>query len=133
MKTRFVTPLSLLILIATTSCQQLTKPDQSALEKMPVIEFGQTIPEKGEFILHFPAGQLIPVATSVKGTAFAQIDKHTLNVALKQDIYNYKNWVSFDRIYWQASEDVLDFHFNLRIPNYFQPQSGAMELEFNLK
>lgn len=125
--------ISLLALAELTGCQQLTKPDPQQLERMPVIEFGQTVPDNGEFVLHFPRDQPIPVTAYIKGNAFSQGDEKTLTVVLQRDIYNYREWVSFDRTHWQYSPDVVDFSFNLQIPDYFNPHPGRMGFQFNLK
>jgi hypothetical protein len=112
----------------------LHKPTAETLGKVPTVEFGQTAPATGDFILHFPAGKPIPITASVSGSALAQADQKTLTVTLKKDIYTYKEWVSFDRNTWQKSGDVLGFNLNIQVPSPEHPNPpGLMEMRVDLK
>jgi hypothetical protein len=68
------------IFIATTICIALTAcagmpPNANELAAVPIIKFGQPIPQGKDYILHFPAGTPLPVSTLVGGDLFEKDDQ----------------------------------------------------------
>jgi len=122
-----------LALVGLGGCASLQKPTTETLGAIPVVQFGEAVPAGGDFILHFPAGKPIPVVATIKGSAFSQEAESTLNVTLKQDIYAYKQWVSFDRKTWQRGDDALGFNVEIKIPSPEHPKPGLMRLQVDLK
>ncbi len=117
--------------IAGCSTMRKTSPD--SLRGIPVVEFGNQVPELKDFILYFPAGKPIPVVTSIKGSALAQEAENTQTVALKKSLYAYKKWVSFDGQNWVLGEDVLSINADIKIPSVEHPRPGLLKLQVDLK
>jgi hypothetical protein len=126
-------PFAVSALIGLGGCASLQTPAAESLAGIPVVEFGETPPAKGDFILYFPAGKVIPVVSSIKGSALAREAEATLNVTLKKGIYAYKQWASLDRKTWQPGDAVLDFDVDIKIPGPEHPQPGVMKIQVNLK
>ncbi|HEY5682167.1 MAG TPA: hypothetical protein VIR61_00640 [Sulfuricaulis sp.] len=124
--------LAMTILPGITSCTIQEKPTYDTFNIVPVIEFGNDVPAKGEFILYFPAGKPIPVVASIKGNALSQEAENTLIFKLKNDIYAYRDWVSFDRKTWVSGGETIDFNIEVKIPGPAHPKPGVMKLQMNL-
>lgn len=116
-----------------SGCATLFKPSVETLNKLPVIEFGETAPAHQEYILHLPSGKPIPMVASVLGTALVKADEKTLKVSLKKDIYAYKDWVSFDRKTWQKANEALNINVDIRVPSPEYPNPGAMKIQVDFK
>lgn len=125
--------LALLAALSLPGCASLTTPTTASLKNVPVVQFGDPVPKNGDFILHFAAGQPIPVVTSITGSALAKSDERTLHVTLARDIYAYKHYVSFDDIHWQPAKQALGFHVEIKIPSPGHPEAGKMALRVDLK
>lgn len=122
---------SLLIL---TGCASLTPPTAQSLSKIPVIKFGEHAPEKQPFVLWYPAGINIPMNTSVTGSLLEKTDAYTLNVKLKQDVYVYQHWASFDGKTWHQANTMIDSKLLFNLPGEKDGTSpGNLSTEFNLK
>ncbi len=126
-------PLAMALLAGLGGCASLQKPTTESLDAIPVVRFGETVPAKGDFILHFPAGKPIPVVTIIKGSAISKEAESTLNITLKKDIYAYKRWVSFDRKTWQRDDEALGFNVEIKIPGPEHPKPGLIRLQVDLK
>jgi len=129
---RFLSYLLASVLVGVSGCASLQTPSAESLQSVPVVEFGDAVPA-GDFILHFTAGKPIPVVASVTGTALAQEAESTMRVALKQDIYAYKQWVSFDRTTWVHSDKALGFRLELKVPSPEYPKPGVLKLQVDRK
>ena len=70
---------------------------------------------------------------SIGGNLFEETAEEILNVTLRDDIYTYKEWISFDRKTWVKGKDVLDTKFEIKIPGYEYPRPGFMKLQMDLK
>ena len=116
-----------------TGCTVQEKPTPDTFITVPVVEFGDDVPAKGEFILYFPAGKPIPVVASIKGNALSQEAENNLIIKLKKDIYAYKDWVSFDRKTWLSGSEAMDFNLEVKIPGPAHPEPGVMKMQINLK
>ncbi|MDH3310260.1 MAG: hypothetical protein OEM48_08590 [Gammaproteobacteria bacterium] len=125
--------LAVTILMGITGCTVQEKPTPDTFINVPVVEFGNEVPAKGEFILYFPAGKPIPVVASIKGNALSLEAENTLIFKLKNDIYAYRDWVSFDRKTWVSGGETIDFNLEVKIPGPTHPKPGVMKLLMNLK
>ena len=125
--------LALLVTLSLAGCASLRPPSAASLRNIPVVQFGEPVPKSGDFILHFAAGQPIPVVASITGTALAKSDIQTLHVRLKHGIYAYKKYVSLDDVHWQPANQVLGFHVEIAIPGPSHPEAGKIALEVDLK
>lgn len=108
-------------------------PTAATLDKLPVVDFGKPVPANGDYILHFTAGKPIPTQVEIGGNLFQQPARHTLTVKLKQDIYSYKNWISYDKQHWVSGRDALAVKMNVKIPGYTYPHPGHIRLDLSQK
>lgn len=109
------------------------QPSQSEIQALPVIQLGDAIPKNGEYILYFPAGKKITTTAEIKGDIFERVASKPLSVALKRDIYSYKNWLSYDKLTWLSDKDVLAVRLELNLPSYYYPHSGNITLQVSEK
>lgn len=136
---KLTTPAALtLIAISLVGCSGMMPPKAKDMAQIPVIRFGDDAPTNKEFVLLYPAGMSLPVSASVSGTLLAQSDSTTLHVATKQDVYAYKQWVSFDGKTWQRSDKVIGGKFEITVPGTGSDgidgkSPGKLSAEFNLK
>lgn len=136
---KFTKPIALtLIAVSLVGCSGMMPPKAKDMAQIPIVRFGDDAPAGKEFALLYPAGMSLPVNASVSGTLLAQSDKATLHVTLKQDVYAYKQWVSFDGKTWQRSDKVIGVKIELTVPgtgkNGMDGKSpGNLGTEFNLK
>lgn len=122
----------LLTLMALMGCA--TQPPTSAeMNSIPVVKFGDPIPDKENYVLHFPAGQAIPTNISVQGNIFSKNKYQRLDMALIKDIYSYKNWISFDGKNWLDGQKILETRIVIKIPGYGHPEPGIIEIKMNEK
>lgn len=118
---------------ALTACA-LLPPSSESMSRLPVVRYGQTAPADGQFILHYPAGAPLPVETRLHGSLLEQEARGELTVRIKRDVYVYKNWASLDGKHWQASNQLIGGHFEIRVPGDKDARNpGMMRAEFNLK
>lgn len=132
------------ILLATlpplllSACAGLGGPSPEEIARLPVVTFGQPAPANAEFVLRYPAGADLPVSTKVSGNLFTKTDEGTLKLRLKQDIFVYRNQVSFDGLQWATGSDKVGGKFWFTLPGdkngKRDAQSpGELAAEFNLK
>lgn len=107
--------------------------DQARLAKLPVVEFGNPVPANNDFILHFPAGKTIPTNVEIGGNLIVKPAQRVLKVKLKQDIYSYKKWMSYDKQHWVPARDALVIKLAAKIPGYQYPRPGYIKLELSKK
>lgn len=120
-------------LLVLSACAGATPPSSAMLDKLPVIEFGKTIPANSDYILHFPAGQAIATDVNIGGDLIAHPAQHRLTVKLNRDIYSYKQWVSYDRQHWVLGHDALALKLDVKIPSYTYPHPGHIRLDLSEK
>ena len=137
---RTLTPLALPLLLVAglTACSGLQRssgslPEAAALEALPLIKVGQAKPAQGDYIVFLPASELITATAKVQGTLFEKTDSKDLQVKLKQDLYLYKNWVSFDKQKWVKDTDAIGGNFRVTLPGWDHPQTGEVLIELNTK
>lgn len=135
MKTPALLTLPCLLLSA---CAGLIGPSSETINQLPVVTYGQPMPESGEFVLRYPAGTDLPVVASVDGSLLAKSARTQMNVQIKQDIYLYGNQLSFDGKTWQSATSRVGGRFWLTLPGEkdgkLNTQSpGELGAEFNLR
>lgn len=117
-------------LLLVTGCATLN-PISGRLDDLPIIPFGGETPTDGEFILHFP--QAVPIETSITfaGNLFIASDVQTMQVRPKQDIYLYREWVSFDLQRWRNASETLHADLKMQLPGYDHPGPGYLHLRLD--
>lgn len=135
MKTAFLLTLSTL---ALSACASLGGPSPEEIGRLPVVRYGQPAPAERDFVLLYPAGAQLPITARVTGSLFEKSDETTLNVRLKQDVYLYRDRISFDGKTWDKGNDKVASKFWLALPGdkdgKRDAQSpGELGAEFNLK
>jgi len=126
------------LLFATATLAMLSAcaalpPSAESLAEAPLVRFGDAPPENKDYVLHFPAGQPIPVKLSIIGNAFNQPRNETTEVSLVRDVYVHKNWLSYDRQTWIEANKALDFNIDIRIPGYAHPRDGIIKVMMDFK
>ena len=117
-------------LLFVAACVSLP-PSPESMSRLPVVEFGQTVPADGEYVLFFPAGKAIPLDVAVKGNIFAKDADQRVNVTLRKDIYVYKEWISYDRVTWRNGRDAIKSSAQMRIPGYKHPEPGLIKIQMD--
>lgn len=112
------------------ACATVAPPPADTL---PIVRFGSPAPANDKFVLHFPAGSPIPTKVSITGNAFVKAAEDELTVALKRDIYSYKEWVSFDRKAWVKADDALTLQVEIKLPGHAHPLPGSVKIHMDLK
>lgn len=136
---KLTTPVALiLIALSLVGCSSMMSPNTSDMAKLPVVRFGDNAPEGKEFILLYPVGVSLPVNASVSGTLLGKSDATTLHVAVKRDVYAYKQWGSLDGKTWQLGNKVIDGKFAITVPGtgvdgIDGKSPSKLSAEFNLK
>lgn len=130
---KLMTVITTSALLITGGCATLHQPSDATLNSLPVVTFGEATPANKEFVLYFPAGKPIATKTSIKGNLFVQDANGNLDVALRHDIYVYKNWVSYDRKTWLDGQKAISSHVTLKIPGYEHPESGLIQIQMDEK
>ncbi|BBI99857.1 hypothetical protein FGKAn22_15500 [Ferrigenium kumadai] len=126
------------ILFAAATCATLTAcaglpPSTAEISKAPKIQFGQTLPEGDNYVLHFPAGTPLPVSTVVDGNLFEHEGQATLHVTLKRDVYMFRQFASFDGQNWQPARKLIETHLELRIPQKDGSNAGYLHIQMDQK
>jgi len=115
-------------------CASLFPPKAEDLAQTPVVRFGELAPSGKEFITYYPAGAPLSAVATVDGTLLERKASATLQVALKRDVYMYRQWLSFDGKTWVSSHDAVGGKFLIELPGVKDGKNpGAMSAEFNLK
>lgn len=92
-----------------SGCTTLLAPGGDLIEHTQVASLGEAEPaEKGDYILHIPAGQNIPIKILLNGTMFQDAENIEAKVRLSRDLYLYKYWASYDGIDWQKWGSLVD-------------------------
>lgn len=127
-------PFLVLACSALTACAGLQAPPQSEIAAAPVVSYGQAAPTGRDFVMHYPAGALLPVRTSVTGSLLEREGRAELQVSLKRDIYVYKHWASFDGKTWRRGDELVGGKIAMTLPGEGDGRvPGTLTAEFNLK
>jgi hypothetical protein len=134
MKTPFNFALPVLLL---SGCAAFA-PSPEEIGRLPVVRYGQPAPADGNFVLLYPAGVDLPVIAKVDGSLLAKTDQARLNVRIKQDVYTYRDQVSFDGKTWYHGPSKIGGKFSFSLPGEKEGQRdaqspGELAAEFNLK
>ncbi len=124
-------PRFVLLLLLAAGCASL--PSTEELGKLPVVQFGETVPADKDYILFFPADKPIPVDVAIKGTIFAKDAEQRLDVTLRRGIYVYKDWISYDRVTWRNGRAAIKTGAQIKIPGYKHPEPGLMKIQMDEK
>jgi len=127
---KIVRALSASVLLVAAGCAS-QPPSADQLSALPVVQFGQPVPAGSDYVLFFPADKPIPVNVAVKGSLFAREAEQRLDVTLRKGIYSYKNWVSYDRLTWRNSQDVIKSDFQIMLPSYRHPEPGVIRIQMD--
>lgn len=133
------TPLGIAIIaLFLSACASLGGPSQEEIARLPVVRFGSPAPTDGNFVLYYPAGVDLPVIAKIDGSLFSKPDQAKLNVQIKQDIYVYRNLISFDGKTWSNGQDKVGGKFWLALPGDKDGKRdgkspGELAAEFNLR
>ena len=138
MKTPILLALSTFSAFTLSACAGLSAPSTDEIARLPVVRYGQAAPSDKNFVLLYPAGANLPVNAKVVGNLFEKGDEATLSVRLKQDIYIYRNQLSFDGKTWSAGHDKVGGKVWLALPGDKEGKRdaqspGELGAEFNLR
>ncbi len=114
-----------------SGCASVSGPKTSEIGKLPVVEFGQPVPEDGNYILHFPAGVAIDTPVTFKGNLFEREAREVMSVKPLRDIYVHKEWMSYDKQKWVDANSSVKLKIDVILPGYHRPQPGHVVLELN--
>ncbi|MCI0504546.1 MAG: hypothetical protein L0Z73_00405 [Gammaproteobacteria bacterium] len=115
----------LIILGGLSGCATWQKPSADLATKIPVIEIGQPKPEGNEYILLVRAGKDIPVKLTVDGSFLSKEGATETTVNVRQDVYLYKQWSSFDGKEWERGL------FQVLISAGVGPEGGNVDIKVN--
>src|SRR3970040_889339 len=78
----------LLIVLATVAglagCAGFGNLKSEEVRDLPLVKFGDVVPQNQDFILYFPAGQSIPTVVQVQGNLFERSAEETVSVTLRK-------------------------------------------------
>ena len=107
------------------------QPSAEELSRLPVVQFGQPVPAGSDYILFFPADKPIPTNVSIKGSIFARGAEQRLDVTLRQGIYTYKNWISYDRVTWHNGQQAIKTDIQVVLPSHARPEPGFVKIQMD--
>jgi hypothetical protein len=134
--TRLASPL--LIAASLSACSGMQRvtarlPSDDAMAALPTIKLGQPKPAQGDYVVYLPASEPVAASATVQGSLFEKTESKALHVKLKQDLYLYKHWVSFDRRNWVPDTDAVGGNIRVALPSYDNPKAGEVLIELNAK
>lgn len=118
---------SLIALLTATGCASFQTPDEDLINRVPIVEIGQPEPQGSDYILLVRAGKEVPVKLSVSGSFFSEEGLAETKVKLRQDLYLYKYWSSFDGKQWERSHRM----FSALISVGLESEGGKVDIKFN--
>ena len=118
--------------LLVTGCGSL-QPSAAELANLPVVQFGEPVPQGKDYILFFPADKPIPANVAIKGTIFAKEAEQRLEVTLRRDIYAYKEWLSYDRVTWHNGQQTIKTDVRIQLPGYRHPEPGIIRIQMDEK
>lgn len=121
------------VILLSGGCASLDRPAEDEFASLSVIQFGNTVPADGKYILHFPQGVPIDTPVTFGGNLFKADDMKVLSVTPKQDIYVYKDWVSYDRKNWRNADETMQADLQVKLPGYEHPKTGYLNLRLDKK
>ena len=122
------------ISLSLSGCASLFPPKAEDLANVPVVRFGEAAPAGGEFVMYYPKGAPLPVRASVDGNLLGAKAEASMQAAVNRDIYQYKQWLSFDGKTWVYGRDAVSGEFRIDLPGLKDGRNpGTLSAEFNLK
>jgi len=106
-------------------------PSYEALAKLPVISFGETVPNT-DHILLFPAGQPVTISVFIVGSLFEAPVSADLTVKPARDIMIYRDWASLDGRVWLPRGELIRSDVEAKIPGYNHPYPGELKVRMDL-
>jgi len=107
-------------------------PSYKELAKLPVIRFGDPIPDNKDYILLFSAGQTVTIAVSIDGTLFDKTVNTELMVTPAKDIMVYRDWASLDGYKWIPRSELIKSEVQVKVPGYNHPHPGILKVRMDL-
>jgi hypothetical protein len=106
-------------------------PSYQALAKLPVIRFGEAVPDT-DHILLFPAGKPVPITVTIEGSLFTGPANAELTVTPSREIMIYRDWASVDGVTWVPRGDLIRSDVDAKIPGYNHPYPGVLKVRMDL-
>ncbi len=106
-------------------------PSYEALAKLPVINFGETVPAT-DHILLFPAGKPVSFSVFIMGSLFESPVNADLTVKPVRDIMIYREWASLDGRAWVPRGDLIRSDVEAKIPGYNHPYPRELKVRMDL-
>jgi hypothetical protein len=122
---------ALLFCMLSAALAAASPPSYDQLAKLPVIRFGEPVPES-DFILMFPAGQPLTISVSVEGSLFTKAAGAELAVTPKREFFVFRDWASLDGVKWVPRGELIKSDVLLKIPGYNHPQPGILKIRMDL-
>jgi hypothetical protein len=120
-----------LLCLLTAGFASATAPSYEKLAKLPVVEFGEAVPET-DHILLFPAGKPITISIAIEGSLFSEPANTILMVSPSREILVYREWASLDGIKWILKSDLIKSDVIVKIPGYNHPLPGTLKVRMDL-
>jgi len=107
--------LCLLSVIYISGCasKYIEPPSSAFIDALPIVKFGGEKPKDNEFIIFYPKEVEIPFTVKINGSIFREGVEISPMITLKNDIYTYKTWFSYDRKSWVYLTDFFDHYFSI--------------------
>jgi hypothetical protein len=115
--------------VAVTGCAAWRAPDADLATRLPIIEIGQPKPDTKEYILRVPARKPIPVIVTFDGSFLTEEGAAETAIQVRQDVYLYKQWASFDGKIWQRSHSIFDTRLGVGLDT----EGGKVEIKLDEK
>jgi hypothetical protein len=106
-------------------------PTYDKLAKLPVIRFGEPVPDT-DHILLFPAGQPVIISVSIEGSLFARSVNSELTVTPAREILVYREWASLDGLKWMPRSELIKSDVLVKVPGYNHPLPGILKVRMDL-
>jgi hypothetical protein len=117
------------ILCAGYACA--SPPSYRELAKLPVIRFGEPVPDT-DHILLFPAGQPVTISVTIEGNLFKQSASTQLTVTPAREILVFKEWASLDGVKWVPRSELIKSDVTVKVPGYNHPYPGILRVRMDL-
>ncbi len=107
-------------------------PSYKELAKLPVIHYGDPVPENKDYILLFTAGQTVTISISIEGSLFDKTANTDLMVTPARDIMVYHDWASMDGYKWVPRSELIKSDVQVKVPGYNHPHPGILKVRMDL-
>ena len=109
--------LLMLLSAASGGAMQPAPPNPAELQALPIVRMGRATGEHKNYILYVPKGQGFPVQLSFTGKPLKGKIQQVLRATLKQDLYLYQHWGSYDGKHWQPLRQMLGIGLSMGMDN----------------